>query len=120
MADKFNTQSADVQRARTDIPKTVRTSREKVTLGSAAPAMETAPEWSLENVPSQSAAVHNTPIVGETRTISIRTLPAPRDFEAAVVSALVWLAKRTRQKPGASLAVAAASGIAAGWCVRRI
>jgi hypothetical protein len=119
MADKVNTQKADVQRARKDIPKTVRTSREKVTSGSAAPDMETAPDWSLENLPSQTAAVRDAPAVGETRTISIYT-PPPQGFEAAVVSGLVWLAKRTRRKPGASLAVAAATGLAAGWCVRRI
>lgn len=120
MADKSNAQKAAAQRARQDIPKTVRTPREKVTSVSAAAAMEVAPEWSLENVPPQSPVVHYAPVVTETRTISVDTLPPRHGFESALVSALVWLAKYTRRKPGVSLALAAATGLATGWCVRRM
>lgn len=120
MADKSNAQKVDAQRALQDLPKTVRTSREKVTSASAAATMDTAAEWSLENAPSGTAPAHYTPAVGETRTIAVRTAPPPGSVESTIVAGMVWLAKRTRSKPGASLALAAAAGLAAGWGVRRI
>ncbi len=119
MADKPNAQKAGALRARKDIPKTVRTPREKVTSTDAAATMEAAPEWSVENVPSQTAAVQYMPAVGETR-VSVHTQPPPRGFETAIVSALVSVAKFARRQPGTALGLAAAAGLAAGLCARRI
>lgn len=119
MADKSNAQKAGASRTRKDIPKTVRTPREKVTFTDAASAMETAPERSVENIPSPAAAVEYVPAVGETRVVALRT-PPPNGFEAAIVSALVSLAKFARRRPGTALGLAAAAGFAAGLCARRI
>ncbi|HEX7361344.1 MAG TPA: hypothetical protein VF283_12710 [Bryobacteraceae bacterium] len=120
MADKPNAQKAGALRARKDIPKTVRTPREKVTFADAASTMETAPEWSVENVASQMAAVQYVPAVGETRVVPVHTPLPPRGFEAVIVSALVSLAKFARRQPGTALGLAAAAGLAAGLCARRI
>jgi hypothetical protein len=63
--------------------------------------------------------VNYPPAAKEARLVTIR-YPPPRGLEGAIVSALVSLARFVRRKPGTSLALAAAAGLAAGIGVRRI
>ncbi|MGH9584711.1 MAG: hypothetical protein ACRD4O_17460, partial [Bryobacteraceae bacterium] len=113
-----------------DIPKTVRSPREKVTAvplardavaqAENADVLESAPEWSVENLASQAAAVNYTPAAREARVIPMRDLPPPGRIEEAIISALVSLTRFARRKPGTSLALAAIAGFAAGIGLRRI
>jgi hypothetical protein len=131
MADKPKAYRVRQPRTGKDLPKTGRNTREKVTRTVALPRddqaaasenpdiLEPAPEWSVENVASEAAAVNYTPAIAETRVVPT-CYPPPRGAEAAIVSALVSLAKFARRKPGTSLAAAAAAGLAVGIGLRRI
>lgn len=120
MADNTRVHKARARATGKDILKTGESPREKVTL--AAPCSgtsEPAPSWTAASIAAEAAEVNYTPAVGETRVIPMHT-PPPGAVENAIVSALVSIAQFARRKPGTSLALAAAAGLAAGLGVRRI
>jgi hypothetical protein len=126
MAENANAYKVRSRPARKVHSKTGKNPREKVTgvaLPRAVPPetnqLEPAPEWSAADITSEAEVLNYVPParLGEVPLPP----PAPRaGFEAALVNALVSLAKFTRRKPATALAIAAIAGLLAGTGIRRI
>lgn len=120
MADNTNTQRLRERSIGKDIPKTRKSPREKVTFAAACSGVaEPALSWTSARVASETAEVHYTPAVEETRVSPVHASRS-QAVENGIVSALVSIAQFARRKPGTSLALAAAAGLAFGLGVRRI